>query len=171
MFPAKIMLAAALLAFQVAGTPVTVPPTEELVVISSEITPVGTLTYYGRVAGAANVTSDVASVCSSGNLACTPFGANAPDANTCATLIETLQDNPGQAVVPQPPLAICLLAGSRCCVSWRDPIPGLTRGHLVPSAKDILNSCVTRGFSGSISDTNLNGFCTTECLSNIADGC
>ncbi|EJD46695.1 hypothetical protein AURDEDRAFT_62926 [Auricularia subglabra TFB-10046 SS5] len=162
------MLVAALLAFKAAGAAVTVPETEELVVISSEITPVGTLTYYGLAAGSANITNAVTSACGSNNLKCD--GGHVPNANLCNNLIDSLSNDGGRSVAPSP-RSICLSNGGTCCVSWHNVVPGLVQGHLVNAARDAYNGCVTHGFSGATDDTNLNGICTRQCLSNRPDGC
>ncbi|KAJ7615956.1 hypothetical protein FB45DRAFT_680231, partial [Roridomyces roridus] len=70
------------------------------------------------------------------------------------------------------PRSICqTVNGNQCCVSWANAVSGLIQLDLVSAANDVLNDCGGNDISGLTRNTNLNGICTTQCLSNRPSGC
>lgn len=172
MFVTKAILFAALAAFAVNATPTPEAPTsEELVILDTRETSFGTLTYYGRTASA-NTTASAPALtsrsCGSNDVTCD--GSNVPNASTCKSLIASLSAN-GNTRLPITPFSVCLNSGGTCCVSWHDLAGNLQEKHLVNAANAAYNGCVVRGLSGATSNTNLEGTCTRQCLSNRPDNC
>ncbi|EJD46735.1 hypothetical protein AURDEDRAFT_63018 [Auricularia subglabra TFB-10046 SS5] len=170
MFPAKALLITTFVAAQAYATPTPVAATEELVVLGTKDTSFGKLTYYGPAPSANSTTAavTVARRCGSNDVTCS--GYNIPSASVCASLISSLRTN-GGTPWPASPRSICLSSGSTCCVSWHDPVPGLVEGYLIGAADAAFNACVTDGLSGATTNTNLNGVCTRQCLSDRPTGC
>ncbi|EJD46708.1 hypothetical protein AURDEDRAFT_63094 [Auricularia subglabra TFB-10046 SS5] len=170
MFLIKALLVASFVAAQAYATPMPVAAPEELVVLATKDTSFGTLTYYGLAPGA-NATTPALAVarrCGSNDVTCS--GYNIPSARVCASLISSLRAN-GGTPWPASPRSVCLSSGSTCCVSWHDPVPGLVEGYLIGAADAAFNACVVDGLSGATTNTNLNGVCTRQCLSDRATGC
>ncbi|SPO04487.1 uncharacterized protein DNG_07172 [Cephalotrichum gorgonifer] len=73
--------------------------------------------------------------------------------------------------------SICVLMPNhidKCCVSWANDLRGAKVAHLVNAGMKTLNQCGgvnSKTVSGKARDVNLNGVCTTQCLSNRAEGC
>jgi len=90
----------------------------------------------------------------------------------CGLLWRTLVSSGGRAV-PRSPRAVCLSQrGEQCCTSWAREVPRpLFYRDLAPAVQKISTSCAGNRVSGLSRDTNLAGTCTTQCLSNRADGC
>ncbi|KAJ7795114.1 hypothetical protein B0H14DRAFT_2920986 [Mycena olivaceomarginata] len=153
----------ALAFFQARASPVA-DDASDLVLLSTQETANGTLTFWGY--------PDGASKRACGNNAVTCSGSHTADVNSCRQLISSLSSNGGQAWGVPSPRSICTTQnGNQCCVSWADAVSGLTQGNLVNAAQAVLNDCAGSTVSGLSRDTNLNGVCTTECLSNRATGC
>ncbi|KZV95835.1 hypothetical protein EXIGLDRAFT_734679 [Exidia glandulosa HHB12029] len=172
MFVTKAFLLAVFAAFQVQAAPAF--PAEDLVVIGTEDSPFGTLTFYGLAPGA-NITAAKARsafaerACGTNNVQC--FGSNVPNSQACSNLISSLNSNSG-TVLGNSPRSICQTTnGNQCCVSWADVASGLTEGELVSAANAVQSGCVNNGQSGLSRNTDLNGVCTTQCLSSRATGC
>lgn len=147
-----------------------------LVLLNSEITPVGNLTIWGVTddEDAATTTivddsdySDVHRRCGSNQVQCN--SAHSAYTTVCSALINTLSG----AGVSTAPRSICLSqSGNQCCISWANPAPGLVQTELYNAANKARNNC---GGGGSVSaiarDVNLHGVCTSQCLSNRPSGC
>ncbi|KAF8183557.1 hypothetical protein K438DRAFT_1599517 [Mycena galopus ATCC 62051] len=141
----------------------------DLVVLSTEETAHGTITIWGYPNGASKRTDTLEKRCGGNAITCS--GSHTADVNSCRQLISSLQSNSGQGVGTSP-RSICVTQnGNQCCISWANAVSGLTQGNLVNAAQQILNDCAGSTVSGLSRDTNLNGVCTTECLSNRATGC
>ncbi|EJD50239.1 hypothetical protein AURDEDRAFT_112316 [Auricularia subglabra TFB-10046 SS5] len=167
---AKTLILAALAVFQVQAAPA--PGDEALVVVKTEDSIHGPLVFYG-LPGTANETVAARGLteraCGTNNVQCS--GRHVPDNQACQNLINALNANSGSSV-GNSPRSICLTTnGNQCCVSWAKVAPGLTQGILVSAANAVQNDCVVNGQSGLSRNTNLNGICTTQCLSNRATGC
>ncbi|KAJ7615832.1 hypothetical protein FB45DRAFT_757343 [Roridomyces roridus] len=110
------------------------------------------------------------SQCNGDNVNCNlKFAANRV---ACQQLVNSITANPNH-VLPPSPRFICLsLNGDQCCVSWADNVQGLTQGALLPVAQAQLE-CEPGNpvLSSFASDVDLNGECTTQCLSNRPNGC
>ncbi|KAJ7754727.1 hypothetical protein B0H14DRAFT_3166462 [Mycena olivaceomarginata] len=172
---AFILLALAF--FQARASPVA-DDASDLVLLSTQETANGTLTFWGYPDGASKRAVGLEKR-QCGNNAVTCSGSHTADVNSCRQLISSLSSNGGQGVGKEtdtgqkrPPRSICTTQnGNQCCVSWADAVSGLTQGNLVNAAQAVLNDCAGSTVSGLSRDTNLNGVCTTECLSNRATGC
>ncbi|EJD37923.1 hypothetical protein AURDEDRAFT_116665 [Auricularia subglabra TFB-10046 SS5] len=167
---AKTLILAALAVFQVQAAPA--PGDEALVVLKTEDSIHGPLVFYG-LPGAANETVEARGLteraCGTNNVQC--FGSNVPNRQACQNLINSLNANSGSSV-GNSPRSICQTTnGNQCCVSWANVASGLTQGMLVSAANAVQNGCVVNGQSGLSRNTNLNGVCTTQCLSSRATGC
>jgi hypothetical protein len=167
-------IAIGLLCVSVQATPVA--RDEELVILSTEQTVNGTLTIWGVSDGTtskARSESPFADLqkrqCGSNDVTCS--GSHTADINSCFSLITNLENNPG-TTLNESPRSICLTQnGNQCCVSWANPVGGLTQGQLVSAATKIFDTCINDRISGLARNVNLNGVCTTECLSDRATGC
>ncbi|KAJ7613212.1 hypothetical protein FB45DRAFT_759295 [Roridomyces roridus] len=150
----------------------------DLVILSTQETPTGTITIWGVPDGSSSskrTEADSASVpikkrqCGTNNVTCS--GSHTADRNACLQLVGSLSANSGQGVGVAPRSICQTVNGNQCCVSWANPVSGLTQGQLVNSANDVLNDCSGNDISGLTRNTNLNGICTTQCLSNRPSGC
>ena len=165
----KAFVALALAVVVAQATPA--PVSDELFVIKTETTPFGDLVFYGA---ASNLTSSKRSdfearACGTNNVQC--FGSNIPNLASCQHLVSVLSAS-GGTVLGTSPRSVCLtLSGNQCCTSWADVAPGVTDGDLASAAEDVLAGCVENNQSGVARNVNLNGICTTQCLSNRATGC
>ncbi|KAJ7622191.1 hypothetical protein FB45DRAFT_980575 [Roridomyces roridus] len=166
---ACILAAIAVLHGQVHASPAAGMPEE---------TPSGTITIWGVPDGVPNskrTTADSAAVpiekrqCGSNNVNCS--GSHTADRNACIQLVGSLSANSGQGVGVAPRSICQTVNGNQCCVSWANPASGLTQGELVSGANAVLNGCGGNAISGLTRNTNLNGICTTQCLSNRPNGC
>ncbi|EJD50783.1 hypothetical protein AURDEDRAFT_47322, partial [Auricularia subglabra TFB-10046 SS5] len=147
-------------------------PDGNLVVIKTEDSLHGPLVFYG-LPGGTNETVAARGLteraCGTNNVQCS--GSNVPNRQACSNLIASLNTNGGTGV-GNSPRSICQTTnGNQCCVSWADVASGLTEGELVPAANAVFNGCVVNGQSGVSRNTDLNGVCTTQCLSDRATGC
>lgn len=147
-----------------------------LVLLDSEITPLGNLTIWGVPDDEDTATttiiddsthSDVHRRCGSNQVQCN--SAHSAYTTVCSALIDSLR-NVGVSTAPR---SICLSqSGNQCCISWANPAPGLVQTQLSNAAIKERNNC---GGGGSVSaiarDVNLNGVCTSQCLSNRPNGC
>lgn len=157
------------------------PPQQEqesgpvLVLLDSEITPVGNLTIWGVPDNEDSTTStigdfahsDVHRRCGSNQVQCN--SAHSAYTTVCSALINSLRS----VGVSTAPRSICLSqSGNQCCISWANPAPGLVQTELYNAANKERNNC---GGGGSVSaiarDVNLHGVCTSQCLSNRPNGC
>lgn len=157
------------------------PPQQEqesgpiLVILDSEITPVGNLTIWGVPDNEDSATttmgdfahSDVHRRCGGNQVQCN--SAHSAYTTVCSALIDSLR-NVGVSTAPR---SICLnQSGNQCCISWANPAPGLVQTELYNAANKERNNC---GGGGSVSaiarDVNLHGVCTSQCLSNRPNGC
>ncbi|KAJ7609882.1 hypothetical protein FB45DRAFT_340093 [Roridomyces roridus] len=148
----------------------------ELVLLSTEETATGTITIWGIPDADTSAKREAALTptqqkrqCGSNNVTCS--GDHTADTNSCQQLINSLSSNSGQGVGTSPRSICQSVNGNQCCVSWADPVSGLTQGDLVSAAQEVLDDCGGNSVSGLSRNTNLNGICTTQCLSNRADGC
>ncbi|KAF7317784.1 hypothetical protein MKEN_00866200 [Mycena kentingensis (nom. inval.)] len=168
-----VFVLAALLFAQGQATPA--PTTDgELVLLSTEETPTGTITIWGipedgTVVAARDPEALEKRQCGTNNVTCS--GDHTADRNACNQLVSSLSANSGQGVGTSPRSICQTVNGNQCCVSWANPVNGLTQGNLVPGAQAVLNGCGGNSISGLTRNTNLNGICTTQCLSNRATGC
>ncbi|KAF8183564.1 hypothetical protein K438DRAFT_1907972 [Mycena galopus ATCC 62051] len=143
----------------------------DLVVLSTQETADGaTITIWGYPNGASN-RADTLEKRQCGGNAITCSGSHTADVNSCNQLISSLNNNSGQGLGTSPRSICATQNGNQCCVSWADAVSGLTQGDLVNAAQQILDDCGGSSVSGLSRDTDLNGVCTTECLSNRATGC
>ncbi|KAJ7740787.1 hypothetical protein B0H14DRAFT_2989875 [Mycena olivaceomarginata] len=159
----------ALAFFQARASPVA-DGASDLVLLSTQETANGTLTFWGYPDGASKRAVGLEKrQCGSNAVTCS--GSHTADVNSCRQLISSLRSNGGQGVGTSPRSICTTQNGNQCCVSWADAVSGLTQGNLVNAAQAVLNDCAGSTVSGLSRDTNLNGVCTTECLSNRATGC
>lgn len=95
-----------------------------------------------------------------------------PSLAACDGLINYIRTISNQ-VLPNSPRDACLQqSGSRCCISWSKPVPGLRAGSLISGATPVRDQCVyVQASSGLMRDHSLNGVCLTQCLSNRPNGC
>lgn len=147
-----------------------------LILLDTEITPVGNLTIWGVPDNEDSATittiddlahSDVQRRCGSNQVQCN--SAHSAYTTVCSALINSLRS----VGVSTAPRSICLSqSGNQCCISWANPAPGLVQTELYNAANKARNSC---GGGGSVSaiarDVNLHGVCTSQCLSNRPNGC
>ncbi|KAF7350039.1 hypothetical protein MVEN_01305600 [Mycena venus] len=166
-FNAALILSA-LAFFQTRASPVA--DASDLVVLSTQETANGTITIWGYSDGASK-RADTLEKRQCGGNAITCSGSHTADINSCRQLISSLSSNSGSGVGTSPRSICTTQNGNQCCVSWADAVSGLTQGDLVDAAQEILNDCGGSSVSGLSRDTDLNGVCTTQCLSNRADGC
>ncbi|EJD50801.1 hypothetical protein AURDEDRAFT_111961 [Auricularia subglabra TFB-10046 SS5] len=168
----KAFFLTALALLQVQAAPAPAASEETLVVLKTEDSIHGPLVFYG-LPGGANETVAARELteraCGTNNVQC--FGSNVPNRQACQNLINSLSANSGTGV-GNSPRSICQTTnGNQCCVSWADVASGLTQGMLVSAANAVQNGCVVNGQSGVSRNTDLNGVCTTQCLSDRASGC
>jgi hypothetical protein len=166
-------LVTGLLCLGVQATPVA--REEELVILRTEQTANGTLTFWGVADGATSKPPSAFAdlekrQCGSNDVICS--GDHTAGVTSCEDLLADLQAHPGTPV-NESPRSICrTTVNEQCCVSWANPVPGLVEFNLVSAASKILNFCgVNPRVSGLARNVNLNGVCTTQCLSNRPNGC
>ncbi|EJD40233.1 hypothetical protein AURDEDRAFT_115903 [Auricularia subglabra TFB-10046 SS5] len=145
----------------------------KLVAIKTEVTPVGELVFYGLPQGVDNTTAlkpgDVHKRCGTDIVHCDGVHA-VPNADPCGALIYGgLQYN--NDILPDAARAICVTTHGMCCISWSKPTYALRNSALFYAAVKTFGGCVVHGASGRTTDTNLNGVCAVQCLSNRPDGC
>ncbi|KAH8768137.1 hypothetical protein F5883DRAFT_68893 [Diaporthe sp. PMI_573] len=149
---------------------------EALVLLNSEITPVGNLTIWGVPDNENSTTtaiiddaahSDVQRRCGSNLIECN--SSNTAYTTVCSALIGTLSS----AGVSTSPRSICLTqSGNRCCISWANAVPGMVQRDLYNAANNARSICGGGGtVSARVRDVNLHGVCTIQCLSNRPEGC
>ena len=168
--PATVILVAGILgAF---ATPVA--RDTELILLSSKLVPDGNLTIWGvppneeRNAISADNTA-ISKRCGSNDVTCS--SDHQASRNVCNMLLSNLAASAGNGISTSP-RAICLSSsGDKCCVTWASAVNGLTQGELVDAASKIAQVCGGSPLSGLARNVNLNGVCTTECLSNRETGC
>lgn len=146
-----------------------------LVLLDSEITPVGNLTIWGVPDNDDSATttiddsarSDVHRRCGGNQVQCN--GGNSAYTSVCSALIDSLRS----VGVNTSPRSICLSqSGNQCCISWANPAPGLVQVDLYNAANKARNTCGGGGtVSAVVRDVNLHGVCTNQCLSNRPNGC
>ncbi|KAJ7505963.1 hypothetical protein B0H11DRAFT_1850562 [Mycena galericulata] len=159
----------ALVFFQAHASPVA-DDASDLVLLSTQETANGTITIWGYPNDASEHTVGLEKrQCGSNAVTCS--GSNTADVNSCRQLISSLRSNAGQGLGTSPRSICTTQNGNQCCVSWANAVSGLTQGNLVNAAQDVLNTCAGSTVSGLTRNTNLNGVCTTQCLSNRATGC
>ncbi|EJD46712.1 hypothetical protein AURDEDRAFT_164166 [Auricularia subglabra TFB-10046 SS5] len=139
---------------------------------STTATPARIIFYYGEPAGGAIIRGLTARGRGSNEIVCDR--KNAPGPSACAARLDYLRENSG-CMLATSPRSVCQTipeSGSRCCVSWHNPAPGLTEGDLVPAANAVLNECVLRtGMLGLTRNADLRGVCTKQCLSKRPMDC
>ncbi|EJD46683.1 hypothetical protein AURDEDRAFT_63090 [Auricularia subglabra TFB-10046 SS5] len=173
MFARKLLLLVGLLVTSAYGIPeprtTAAAAGEKLVVIKTEDTPTGKLVTYGTAGGISDAAVPGALACGSNDVVCD--SSNVPSSDACSNLLNVLNSNGGVQLDPTA-RSICQSAnGFQCCVSWASNVSGLHVGDLVSAASKSYNSCVVNGRSARTLNTNLNGVCTVQCLSNRPDGC
>lgn len=158
------------------------PPQQEqesgltLILLDSEITPLGNLTIWGVPDNEDSATttiiddsarSDVYRRCGGNQVECN--GGNSAYTSVCSALINSLRS----VGVNTAPRSICLSqSGNQCCISWANPAPGLVQTELYNAANKARNNCGGGGTVSAIArDVNLHGVCTHQCLSNRPNGC
>ncbi|KAF8144969.1 hypothetical protein K438DRAFT_1735693 [Mycena galopus ATCC 62051] len=162
---ALVLLALAF--FQARASPV-VEDASDLVVLSTQETANGTITVWGYADGAFERAVEKRQC---GGNAVTCSGSHTADVNSCRQLISSLSSSAGSGLGTSPRSLCVTQSGNQCCVSWADAVSGLVQGDLVNAAVAVFNDCAGSTVSGLSRDTNLNGVCTTECLSNRPTGC
>jgi hypothetical protein len=135
----------------------------------------GTLTVYGAAPDSAAEAAftpvlDSRQTCGSRTFTC--YGSHAPAVGPCSQLISITRNDPNR-VLSLSPRSICLNSGgTQCCISWSAPVQNLRQGSLTNAAQLVLDRCVSDlGQSGLTRNTDLQGTCATQCLSNRPDGC
>ncbi|EJD45357.1 hypothetical protein AURDEDRAFT_165573 [Auricularia subglabra TFB-10046 SS5] len=143
-----------------------------LVVLKTEDSIHGPLVFYGPLEGANKTVAALGltkRACGTQDVQC--LDSNVPNRQACQNLINSLSANSGMGVGSSL-RSICLTTtGNQCCVSWANVVSGLTQGTLGSAANAVFNGCVVNGQSGLSRNTDLNGVCTTLCLSSRASGC
>jgi hypothetical protein len=175
-FSKSTLLSAVLLIVGIVGAVPTVEPNEYGLVPTNTVNldSGAILTVWGEAPGYKKPrdTSDrlVARACFTGSPICSTNVA--PSAGSCNQLIQSLTQNSGN-ILGDAPRSICLSQnGVQCCISWADVVENVTEGILLASAQTVQNQCViNRASSGLQRNVNLNGICTTQCLSNRPGGC
>ncbi|KAK1750060.1 hypothetical protein QBC47DRAFT_439153 [Echria macrotheca] len=141
-------------------------------VINKEDTEHGTLVWYAHAATPEPEPESDGKLnkrCGSNKVECD--NSHVPRAELCAILLNDLEE--AYFDLRTNPRSLCLSQGAdRCCVSWSKTVNGLNGAHLHTAASQVFSTCVWyRAKSGLTRDTNLNGVCVTQCLSNRPDGC
>ncbi|KAJ6528447.1 hypothetical protein B0H19DRAFT_969072 [Mycena capillaripes] len=167
-FSTAALVLSALVIFQARASPVA--DASDLVLLSTQEAANGTITFWGYPDGASErAVGALEKRCGTNDITCS--GSHAADVNSCSQLISSLRNHAGQGVGTSP-RSICISQnGNQCCVSWANPVSGLTQNDLVNAAQKIFNDCGGNTKSGLSRNTNLNGVCTTECLSDRPTGC
>ncbi|KAF4460463.1 hypothetical protein FALBO_12754 [Fusarium albosuccineum] len=163
-----------------AATPaVTVPSApRDLVVLAREVVDDvdGTLTFYGDADPAAAEMSkrdgsELSKRCGSSTVSC--FGSHRADAWVCNQL--TYQVERSTTQLQQSPRSICMtISGKQCCISWANVVSSGQEKDLANAAYKVLGDCNIWNdgtVSGLTRDTQIGNTCTTQCLSDRADGC
>ena len=88
----------------------------------------------------------------------------------CQSLIDSLYWDNGASVGPSP-RSICLTLNSRCCISWSKNVGQFPANYLWWAANAVEKTCARGLVDGIQRNTNLNGGCVTQCLSNRPNGC
>ncbi|KAI0540377.1 hypothetical protein GGR58DRAFT_461123 [Xylaria digitata] len=161
------------LPFLVASAPVNEP--SNLVVLEQFLSQdgVSTITVYGdavsKEAPIDGLTGAYSKRCGSNTLVCD--NSHLADRNACTNLINDLRVS--SASLLNSLRSICATyGGSRCCVSWHNPVSNAIRNNLVSAAQKALDGCRgDTGVSGKTMDTMIGSTCTNQCLSNRPDGC
>lgn len=128
------------------------------------------LTLWNPPALEARDRSGLSKRCGSNRIECND--SHQPKSGPCSSLREQIYLNRGNTL-PATPRALCLSQGSdQCCVSWANLLHANTPWATLISANDALQfDCVNNGKSGRALDVNLSDVCTTQCMSNRAEGC
>jgi len=107
-----------------------------------------------------------------GNLGCSSDHTARND--VCDSLVQELQAD-YNVPVKESPRQICYLGqsakNSYCCVSWHNPVPGLTKGNLYDIAYNMFTHCTQNGISGKTNSVYVHGVCTSVCLSDRGTHC
>lgn len=104
------------------------------------------------------------------------YSSHAASSDICDALVAELGGYP-DVLVPNSPRQVCYMQSDDdyddyCCVSWSEPINGLTYGDLVPYASTILSTCTSNGISGVARNVGIAGACGLDvCLSDRGTGC
>lgn len=150
----------------------------DLVPIQSEVLAIdglsnATITWYGEDSSFLTKRSPslAARGCGSNDVFC---ATNHHASNTlCRTLVNTF--NGATYGIPPAPRAVCLSGSDgQCCVSWSAVVQNLGASELFSAAQKTYNQCsnyITSGVSGYTTNTQLNGVCLHQCLSNQPGGC
>lgn len=148
-----------------------------LIILDQYAVPGGNITIYGDDPNAVPAPlpfEDPAAVqrrCGSNTIAC--FASWQAYLGPCSELISYMRDHP-RNTLPTSPRSICMQTiGFQCCVSWANNVNNIELGFLEPAASKTYDTCRTSDslVSGKAHDANLNGVCTTQCLSERPDGC
>ncbi|KAF7555893.1 hypothetical protein G7Z17_g1822 [Cylindrodendrum hubeiense] len=158
---------------------VTVPDTPEgLVILAQEVVDdgEGILTFYGDadpVAAALSKReeSELSKRCGSNSLSC--YSGHRANAWTCSQLIYQVEKSSTQ--LKQSPRSICkTVSGKQCCISWARAVSSGQEKNLASAGYRVLEGCNVWNdgtVSGLTRDTQIGNTCTTQCLSDRADGC
>ncbi|QIX02298.1 hypothetical protein AMS68_007815 [Peltaster fructicola] len=134
----------------------------------------GSLIWFGPAANHTTRSLDERASCSIAGDAPKCDSSHTARNNVCDSLITELNGD-GATGVPTSPRQICYLGDSEsneyCCVSWHNPVNGLTKGDLATPANTIMTQCTQNGISGKVNNIYLRGRCTAVCLSNRGTGC
>lgn len=150
---------------------------QELILLNSEITPMGNLTNWGLpdyensanpiVEDAAH--PDVHRRCGGNNVECTI--SDLAFRPVCHALAWALSD----ARVPKAPRSTCLKQErNQFCISWANEVKGkgMVYSDLFGGALAALNQCPDGDtISARVRDVNLRSICTMQCLSNNPNLC
>jgi hypothetical protein len=171
-FNSVLNIGAILLAIHFARFTQAAPVNDAELVVTKTITfPQGILTIWSDVSNVTSSSSKLsARACGTNDVVCD--GGDNPSVGSCSQLIQIMSQNAG-TVLSTAPRSLCLTQqGSQCCVSWADAVNGLSEGSLLPAAEAVQNACVVQqGISGLARNVNLQGVCTSQCLSNRPGGC
>lgn len=176
-FQAATALAILAYVSNVTATPVAAAAgSEELVPIGTDIVDGLELTWYGIPEHQANANATAANenakrACGDNFVVCS--GSHKASNSVCQSLLSALNNN-RQTTVSRSPRAVCQgQSNNQCCTSWSIEVNGnLQYGHLYDAASKVISQCNSGGsISGLARDVDLAGTCTTQCVSNRANGC
>jgi hypothetical protein len=151
------------------------PPTQpgnstDLPVLFTEEIAAGTITVYGSSPNDP-LPEASADACGSNDVVCN--SGNAAPSSLCNSLVNYLSKQ-GNRAAPLSPRSVCLFQNraGMCCASWANPVDNLLYEYLAEGAARVETQCGQGAtVSGLTRNTLLARTCTTQCLSNRANGC
>lgn len=179
------LLSLALISSAYAGPVVSERAADDLSIVSEEVLTIqgikGTFTVYDNkalpllTADSADGAPALQRRCGSNQVRC-DYQSYRADTRICGLLMDAVGGDARLSASQLTDLCFTvsnpdLQGNPRCCMSWPRRISGLVRGHLLGAATASFRCDRDTLVSAYVSDVDLNGYCTVQCLSNRPDGC